>query len=152
MVKLRMTREEFRAHWLSFQNMPFDCLFAGAIEDIVALDFLNYEGLGYPPSCLEGAALIWGNVLATQLGMTWATWSGSELLLEHSEPGSRVTIWPFARVLETHEQSHPQFGKFAWLLGRAIRDLLQDGNLSDEAEAWARGILKNWERTGTPWS
>ncbi len=151
MAELRVAREEFRAHWLSFQNMPFDCPFAGTIEDIVALDFLDYEGLGYPPSFLEGAALIWGNVLATQMGMKWATSNGTELLLEHDEPGNRVTIWPFARVLEMHEQSVPQFGGYAWLLDRAIRDLLQIGSLSEDAEAWARGILKTWEKNGTPW-
>src|SRR5258705_12572437 len=96
---------EFRAHWRSFDHMPFNCEFVGTLEDVRALDYLGYEGLGYPASYLSGAALVWGRVLEQQLGMSWATGYNGEALLVHDAPGNRITVWPFARVLEAQESS-----------------------------------------------
>lgn len=152
LAEVKNACEEFRAHWQSFRNMPFECQFNGTKEDIAALDYLNYEGLGYPKSYIDGAALVWGNVLATQLGMKWATSYNGQMLLTHDEPGNRITIWPFARVLEAEERSLPQFGRYAWLLGQAIRDLQHFGSLSDQAEAWTVDVLGSWQKTGSPWS
>ncbi len=143
---------EFHAHWQSFEHMPFTCEFAGTLDDVRALDYLDYEGLGYPASCLSGAALVWGHVLERQFEMSWFTISNGELLLTHDAPGNRITVWPFARVLEVQERSLPQFGRFAWLLDRVIRDCLQFGALSEESTAWARGVIDTWEREGAPWS
>lgn len=143
---------DFRAYWLSFDSMPFTCQFAGTLDDVTALDFLSYEGLGYPVSYLAGASFVWGNVLSKQLGMSWMSGCNGELLLTHDAPGDQVTFWPFARVLEAQERSHPQDGRYAWLLDRAIRDCLQSGNLSEEAIAWSQGVLDDWDRNGTPWS
>jgi hypothetical protein len=143
---------EFGAHWRSFDHMPFACEFLGGLEDVRALDYLDYEGLGYPASYLTGVALVWGHVLQQRLGMSWATGYNGEQLLIHDAPGNRITVWPFARVLEVQERSLPQFGRYAWLLDRVLRDCLQFGALSAETEAWARGVIETWEREGTPWS
>ncbi len=131
--------------------MPFPGEFAGTLDDVESLDYLHYEGLGYPSPDCEDAALVWGSVLAKQLGMVWVAGPRGELLLMHDAPGSRITIWPYARVLESSQRSGPQFGKFAWLLDCAIRDCLQV-DLSENAAKWGREVISRWEREGTPWS
>ena len=143
---------DFRAYWLSFENMPFPCQFAGTQDDVTALDYLEYAGLGYPATYLSGAALVWGNVLSKQLGMSWMSGYNGELVLTHDAPGNRVTFWPFARVLEAQETSCPRDGRYAWLLDRSIRDCLRFGDLSVEAIAWSRGVIDHWARNGEPWS
>lgn len=143
---------EFREHWRSLEHMPFPCEFLGTLDDVRALDYLDYEGLGYPASYLTGAALVWGRVLQQQLGMSWSSGYNGEQVLIHDAPGNRITVWPFARVLEAKERSLPQFGRYAWLLDRVLRDCLQFGDLADEATAWARAVIQTWEREGTPWS
>src|SRR5437016_5173752 len=86
---------EFREHWRTFEHMPFSCEFAGTLEDVNALDYLVYEGLGYPRSDIDGAALVWGNVVAKQLGMIWCMSYHGDLLLSHDSPGNRITVWPY---------------------------------------------------------
>lgn len=133
--------EEFRVHWQSFRDMPPFGGFTGSLEDIHALDYLDYEGLGYPPSGLSGAALVWGNVLARQMEMMWVTDADGHFLLRHDVPGSRITVWPYARVLEVHERSLPQFEKHAWILESVIQDCLEFGDLSDRARDWAQRVI-----------
>ena len=132
---------EFRAHWQSFSAMPPIGGFSGTLEDVHALDYLDYEGLQYPPSGFSGAALVWGNVLACQLEMAWVTDSDGHRLLLHDVPGSRIAVWPFARVLEVQKRSVPQFEKYAWILKGVIRDCLEYGDLSDHARDWAERII-----------
>ncbi|MBN9692468.1 MAG: hypothetical protein J0M24_19640 [Verrucomicrobia bacterium] len=133
--------DEFRAHWQSFRAMPPFGGFTGTLEDVRALDYLDYEGLGYPASGIFGASLVWGNVLACQLAMSWVMNSDGHLLLRHDVPGSRITVWPYARALEVQERSQPSFGKYAWILEVVIRDCLEYGDLSDCARDWAQRVV-----------
>lgn len=133
--------DEFRAHWHSFSSKPLFGGFNGTLEDVRALDYLDYEGLGYPPSGISGASLVWGNVLACHLAMSWVTDSDGHLLLRHDVPGSYITVWPYARVLEVQERSQPQFQKYAWILKGVIRDLLEYGDLPDCARVWAQRMV-----------
>ena len=128
--------------------MPFECDFAGTLTDVEVLDYLDYEGLPYPPSDIDGTALVWGNVVAKQLGMSWFTTLAGELLLHHYAPGNRITIWPLARVLEIQERSMPQFGKYEWILIRTIRECMSYGDLAKESIAWCRTVLKDNEQVG----
>jgi len=124
-----------------FDLIPCRAALSGTLEDVHALDYLDYEGLGYPPSGISGTALVWGNVLACQLEMSWVTDSNGHLLLMHEVPGSRIAVWPYARVLEVQERSLPQFEKYAWILEGVIRDCLEYGDLSDRARDWAQRIV-----------
>jgi len=142
LLEVQKAVDEFRAYWESFREMPSLGGFSGALKDIHALDYLDYEGLGYPPSGLAGAALVWGNVLACQLEMAWVTDSDGHLLLEHDVPGSRITVWPYARVLEVQGRGLPQFGKYTWILEGVVRDCLEYGDLSDRARDWAQQVVR----------
>ncbi|MDB6124721.1 MAG: hypothetical protein JWQ71_3714 [Pedosphaera sp.] len=142
---------ELREHWRSFKHMPFACEFAGTIENVDALDYLDYEGLSYPRSDIDGAALVWGNVLAKQLGMIWGMSYHGDLLLRHNSPGNCITVWPYARVLEVQERDLPRYGRYAWLLDRVIHDCLQFGDLSGDARTWCQRVMGRWKQEGTPW-
>jgi hypothetical protein len=139
--QVRRALDEFRTHWHTFLGMPPKGNFAGTLEDVRALDYLHYEGLGYPPSGVHGAALVWGNVLACQLEMRWATDSQSNLLLTTGHDAFRITVWPYARVFEVQERSLPQFERYFWLLEGVIRDCLDYGDLSERALAWAESVI-----------
>src|SRR5688500_1042237 len=115
-ARIEAARAEFRDHWRTFRNMPFECDFDGGDDDVRALDYLDYEGLGYPKSDIEGASLVWGGVLASNVGMKWVLSYRGDLLLTLDSPGNRLTVWPFARVLESRERSLPQFERYHWLL------------------------------------
>lgn len=134
-------RAEFRAHWATFRAMPFACEFDGTLQDVQALDHMDYEGLAYPPSDINGAALVWGNVLVERAGMRWARSYRGDLLLTLPGPDGRVTVWPFARVLEAHERTFPQFGRYAWMLRQAADDLLLHGDLAPDAESWCHKLV-----------
>ncbi len=140
LLEVRRALDEFRVHWQSFRTMPPLCEFSGTLEDIRALDYLDYEGLGYPPSDISGAALVWGNVLACQLEMSWVSDCDGHLLLSHDASDSRIVVWPYARVLEVQERSLPKFEKYAWILESVIRDCLEYGSLSERARDWAQRI------------
>src|SRR5688572_20095250 len=134
-------RAEFRAHWRSFHNMPFACPFDGGDDDVRALDYLDYEGLAYPKSDIEGAALVWGNVLATQAGMRWALSYRGDLVLTLDGPGNRITVCPLARVLESQERSLPQFGRYRWLLEQVASDCLEYAHLEPAAHSWCHKLV-----------
>ena len=148
-------RAEFREHWRSFHHMPFTCEFDGGDDDVRALDYLDYEGLSYPKSDVEGASLVWGNVLASRIGMSWVLSYRGDLMLTLDHPGNRITVWPFARVLESRERSLPQDSRYRWLLEQVARDCLQFGDLTTAAESWCYkfvhgGFAEFDRRTGRP--
>lgn len=133
---------EFKAHWEAIcPRPPFPCPFEGTLRDIDALDHLDYEGLPYPPCGIAGAALIWGNVAATQAGFRWILDEyGDFLLCPPGEPS--LAIWPYARVVEIQHGALPQFGKYRWLmeqvvvecLGRATMDRAEEARLIEMIE------------------
>jgi hypothetical protein len=105
---------EFRAHWEAILP-PFICMFDGSLDDIHALDHLDYVGLAYPPCGEAGAALVWGSVVASKTPFRW--FFDDELGgLVLRPPGVSLVIWPFGRVYESRRCCEPQFGKYRWLL------------------------------------
>lgn len=140
-ARVAAAQAEFGRHWRSFHHMPFACAFDGGDDDVRALDYLDYEDLRYPESDIEGAALIWGNVLAAKIGMRWVLSHRGDLLLTLDDPGNRITVWPFARVLESRERTLPQDGRYHWLLEQVARDCLLFGDLTPAAESWCYKLV-----------
>ncbi len=144
---------EFRAHWESIQP-PFICLFDGSLDDIRALDFLDYEGLPYPACGESGAALVWGNVVAAQTPFRWFFDDelGGLVLLP---PDVSFVIWPFGRVYESRRSCEPQFGKYRWLLdwvlvnclGHRLLDLDDERRLVALLATEEPGTIRFFERT-----
>jgi hypothetical protein len=141
LAPLAIALNQFRTLWNSLRNPPLHCEFLGTFDDIRALDFLDYEGHRYPSSDLEGAALVWGNVLAHQIGFKWMLSYRGDLLLNLDLVDRQLTVWPFARVLESRALMPPQFGKYDYILAQVARDCIQLGDLSPQALAFCRHAL-----------
>ncbi len=122
---------EFRAHWSRIRP-PFPNSFGGDSKDIDALDFLDYEGIGYPACGDEGAALIWGEVLRKAVGLRWViSYRGDYMLSSSDEDWPRMLIWPFARLFELQHRSVPQFGKYGWAMEQVVVDFIINGAAED---------------------
>jgi len=123
----------FRDHWASFPTL-WECPFAGTPEDIRALDYLRYEGLGYPDLGFAGAALVWGNVLATSGPFRWrADDSTGYLVLSpgREEPTTPI-VWPYGRVFESELRGPVTFQR---LTARVVAECLELSGLDREEEA-----------------
>lgn len=134
--------EGFRSHWASYPTLG-EGEFAGAFEDIDALDYLNYEGLGYPESGMAGAALVWGNVLATSGGYCWffeEELGGLVLGLEDTGQVLQV-IWPFGRVYELEKawQSHG----FHQLTAAVVAEGLARRGFRRKDRDWLRELVEH---------
>jgi hypothetical protein len=117
---VRAARADFRGFWESMRP-PFPCAFEGTLDDLHALDCLDYEGPGYPASGLEGAALVWGNVIQHLGPFRWLRSYRGDLLLGTSDDDECFLIWPFARVFEVHNASRPpRCAKYQWLAGQVL--------------------------------
>ena len=119
---IRAALDEFRDHWNSICPI-FPCAFEGTAADIDALDYLDYEGLRYPTPGLAGAALVWGNVIATQLPFRWSFDEEINGLVLRSQ-NRGLTIWPYGRVYESQRSAETQFDKYRWLLDWVILQTL----------------------------
>ncbi len=125
LAEVRVAGEAFRRHWASFRNMTSDPSFLGDVGDIAALDYLDYEQLGYPEGGLAVAALVWGNVLVARGGLHWVRASAGGLWLSGGDGLSLAAlVWPYARLAEFKARGCPQFGQYQaltlWLIGELI--------------------------------
>ncbi len=115
---VRAAQDEFRVYWESIRPL-FPCAFEGSGIDVYALDYLDYEGLPYPSCGQAGAALVWGNVIATQMPFRWFFDEDlGGLVLRSKEKG--LTIWPFGRVYESQRSAETRFDKYRRLLDWVI--------------------------------
>jgi hypothetical protein len=122
---LRQAAGELRSYWAKMDS-PRPASFEGERSDIEALDWLDYEGISLPSSGLEGASLIWGEVIRKALEMKWVVSYRGDLMIasvEEDDP-CRKLIWPFARIFEVQQRRFPQFGKYNWTLQQIVVDLL----------------------------
>ena len=128
LLRVTLACDAFRRHWAKFFTLTGAGTFEGEVSDIRAIDYLEYEGLDFPSNDLEVVALVWGQVLARQLGLEWISSPFGDLLLGQAAPDRfemAVAIWPYARVLEMECSGRPQFGRFGWLTRRVIASCLE---------------------------
>jgi hypothetical protein len=149
LAEIRAAEDQIRNHWQSFRNMPSPGDFAGTLDDIRDLDYLQYEGLGWVS--LQVVSIVWGNVIVKQLGFRWMSGLAGESVLQLSDGVHSFCVWPYARFLEAEECTYPQFGRCAFLLERVVKEALRYGELSDSASQWADSVLNDWQQ-GTPWT
>src|SRR6516225_7963003 len=63
---------EFSELWSSIRP-PWPHTFDFTPKDVRAMDYLHYEGISFPKSDIDGAALICGEVLRRAARFEWAT-------------------------------------------------------------------------------
>lgn len=140
---VRAAMDEFRAHWESIRPI-FPCSFDGSGVDIDALDYLDYEGLSYPDSGQAGAALVWGNVIATQMPFGWFFDDElGSLVLRPRGRERELTIWPFGRVYESQRSAETQFDKYRRLLEWVVLQSLARGIVGDDDRPSLLGLLRD---------
>jgi hypothetical protein len=147
---VRSALAEFRTHWtvtIPTLHEQVPCPFDGRPEDVDAIDYLDYEGLDYPPCGVAGAALVWGNVLAANGPFPWFV-DGQGGLVLRLEGIPSIVIWPFGRVWESQNGGFPQDGKYAWLLKSTLGHALSEGDFCDEDETAMLSLMEWLSRGG----
>lgn len=117
-------QEAFRAKCASIR-LPFGAEFDGTIEDVHAVDYMEYEGLDFPACGLEAAAFVCGEVLRRAAGLEWViSYRDGWFVASENEARSPVVICPLARLHELECSGVPQFGKHLWFLQEAAFECL----------------------------
>lgn len=120
LTDLARANDEFRALWASI-NPPWKPSFDGSFSDILAIDYLHYEGIGFPHCGMTGATLVTAELVRRAAKLEWVRAYDGELYLADEHP-SYVVICPRSRVEEIQLSVTPQFGKFATFAVRAAID------------------------------
>lgn len=113
--------EQFRRLWTSIRP-PWPHAFDGTAKDVRAVDYLQYEGIGFPECGIEGATLVCGEVLRRAAGLQWVKSYRGDWLLVADDGIARLVINPLARVEEIEFARVPPDGRFSWFIVRAAVD------------------------------
>ena len=118
------TLRAFRERWASTQP-PFPAEFDGTIADVHALDYIDYEGIGFPHAEIEGAAMVCGEVIRRAACLEWVISArGDWFVASRAEDWPTIAICPLARLHEIKCSGVPQFGKHFWLVQKAAFECL----------------------------
>ena len=118
------TLQAFRERWASIRP-PFPAAFDGTIADVHALDYMDYEGIGFARAGIKGAGMVCGEVIRREAGLVWVISDrGDWFIASHAEDWPAIAICPLARLHEIKCGGVPQFGKHFWLVQKAAIDCL----------------------------
>ena len=117
--------QAFRERWSSIRP-PFPASFDGGLEDVHALDYMNYENISFPHAGVEGPAMVCGEVIRRAAGLEWViSYRGDWFVASREDSNPSVAISPVARLHEIEcGGGAPQFGKHLWLVQRAAFECL----------------------------
>ncbi len=98
---LREIASSFREAWRAIRP-PFPAGFEGEFEDVLALDYMDYEFLPYPEGLETAhAAMLCGEVLRKVTDLVWlVNATGEWILARPEELDPRFAICPSARLHE----------------------------------------------------
>ena len=143
---LRDAAEQFRRLWQGLPGTSAPLEFRGSPGDVNALDYLEYEGIAFPSCGMEGAAMIWGEVVGL-LDFKWVVNDRGEFLLATKvEDEPQKMIFPWARVIELRYFRYGG-GNFGHAVAKVIVDYLismpTHGNkLWKHKREWLVSLLK----------
>ncbi len=90
----------YRDKWASIRP-PFPAEFDGTVADAHALDYMQYEGIGFPQGGVETAAMVCGEVLRRAAGLEWViSYRGDWFVASREEDWPAIAICPLARLHE----------------------------------------------------
>ncbi|MDB5318494.1 MAG: hypothetical protein JWN40_125 [Phycisphaerales bacterium] len=114
----------FRQTWASIRP-PWPAPFDGTITDVRAIDYMQYEGIQFPPCGIEGAALICGEVVRRVASLEWIiAYTGQWFIATEEDDWPGIVICPVSRVYELEFSGTPQFGRYGLFAARAAMDCL----------------------------
>lgn len=113
---LQCTRDA-RGAWEAIRP-PFSTSFHGALSDLRALDYMDYEGLGIFPDRPEVVETVWGNVLAALLDLKWGQTGirNATVLCLYAPPEFEYDFLcvPAIEVAKVYASPSPQDDKMRW--------------------------------------
>jgi hypothetical protein len=131
----------FRDCWASIRP-PFPAAFDGAMADVCALDYMNYESIDVPGGGIEPAALMCGEVLRRTVSLEWViSYRGDWFVASGAEALHDIAICPLARLHEIECGGRRGAGMYTWFTQRAAFDCLL--LLDAEEERGARELLES---------
>jgi hypothetical protein len=122
---------------------PFPATFDGTLTDIRALDYMNYEGIGFPQGGIEVAALVCGEVLRHAAGLEWViSYRGDWFVASPEDREPTIAICPLARLHEIECGGGPRgYGMYTWFIEKAAFDCLL--GCEPESERALRALLES---------
>jgi hypothetical protein len=124
LVALDNAKAAFREKWASIRP-PFPAAFDGTITDVRAIDYLQYEGITFPPCGAEGAALVCGEVVRRVAALEWViAYTGDWFVATAEDEWPSIAICPVDRLYELEFSGTPQFGRYKAFVARAAMDCL----------------------------
>lgn len=139
LAAVEQAQTAFRDRWESI-SPPFPAAFNGAIEDVNALDYMEYEGIDFPVPRLECSALVCGEVVRRAADLEWVvSYRGDWFVASPDQSLASVAICPLARLHELECGGSPSSEKHLWFVQEAaIECLLPCG---PEGEPMIRALL-----------
>jgi hypothetical protein len=131
----------YRDRWASLARPPFPAAFDGSMDDVDALDYMNYEGIDVPGGGLEPAAVVCGEVLRRAAGLEWVISYRGDWFVASDEPLREITICPLARLHEIECGGDRGAGMYTRFVQKAAFDCLL--LLAAEEERRARELIEN---------
>ena len=116
--------QAFREKWSSIKP-PFPASFDGQIADVLALDYMEYEGIALPKCTIKASAMVCGEVLRRAAGLEWViSYRGDWFVASQEQCEPALAICPLARLHELECGAAPQTGRHLWLVQRAAFECL----------------------------
>ncbi len=108
------------------KKLPYSVAFDGSIDDVDALDYMVYEGIGFPSPALENSAFICGEVVRRAAALEWViSYRGDWLIASPEEGFSSIAICPLARLHELECAGGPTRAvKHLWFVQQAALECL----------------------------
>jgi hypothetical protein len=132
--------QTFREKWSSIQP-PFPASFDGQIADVLALDYMEYEGIAFPQAKVKASAMVCGEVLRRAAGLEWViSYRDDWFVASPEECVPALAICPLARLHELECGRAPQSGAHLWVVQRAAFECLM--HCGPEREPMIRELLQ----------
>ena len=138
--------KEIRDYWYSIPTLLSVAKpkFTGTIEDLIALDYLHYEGIRFPDNDnLELVGLFWRHVFCNSTNCImkkndrYGTW-----FISNESDTESYALYPIIRVVEAFERSFPQFRKLEYTLEKTLVEYtLENNDIPDKEEDRIMSIL-----------
>lgn len=159
LTKVTAAADAFRLYWDSIRP-PFPAHFDGTVDDVRALDYLTYEGLGYGKAGIAEAALVCGEVVRKAASLEWAISYRDEWMVATPEDDfPSFAFCPLARLHECECGAGVQFGRHMWVVEQAAFEclLVAGREAEDDIRAllargagWRQMVTRTLEALGQP--
>jgi hypothetical protein len=124
LAAVKAAQDAFRDRWESIRP-PFPVAFDGTIEEVHAIDYMDYESIEFPHPRLEISALVCGEVVRRAAGLEWViSYRGDWFIAPPEDSIASVAICPLARLHELECGGLPRSARHLWFVQKAALECL----------------------------